>query len=185
MKVEGKVLGGGAFDWSKCLGNVVLVDFWATWCGPCVRDLPDLRGCYESYHDKGFEIVAISLDREVADVEAFAKKRAIPWTIIVGDGKPSPTVNYYGIMNVPVTVLVGKDGKVVAMNVTGETLGAQLEKLLGPVEEKKTRRRARQPRATSSKSVQPSGNGVSGSAPTAQRVAREKGSWLRKVGVGL
>ena len=137
MKIEGKVLGGGAFDWSKYLGNVVLVDFWATWCGPCIQTIPDLRGCYELYHNKGFDIVAISLDRKLADVEDFAKERAIPWTIVVGDGKPSPTVNYYGIMSIPATVLVGKDGKVVSLNVTGEALRGQLEKLLGPPEEKK------------------------------------------------
>ena len=96
-----------------------------------------MRGCYELYHNKGFDIVAISLDRNLADVEDFAKERAIPWTIVVGDGKPSPTVNYYGIMSIPATVLVGKDGKVVSLNVTGEALRGQLEKLLGPPEEKK------------------------------------------------
>ena len=137
MKIEGKVLGGGAFDWSKYRGRVVLVEFWATWCGPYIREIPDLRGCYESYHNKGFDIVAISLDRKLVDVEDFAKQREIPWTIVVGDGKPSPTVNYYGIMSIPVTVLVGKDGKVVSLNVTGEALPRQLEKLLGPAEEKK------------------------------------------------
>ena len=138
MKIEGTTLGGGTFDWSKYLGKVVLVDFWATWCAPCIQDLPDLRGCYELYHGKGFDVVGISLDRKVADVESFVKERGIPWTIVVGGDKPSPAVTYYGVMSIPATFLVGKDGKVVAMNVTGEALRAQLEKLLGPAEEKKT-----------------------------------------------
>jgi thiol-disulfide isomerase/thioredoxin len=137
MKIEGKVLGGGAFDWSKYLGKVVLVNFWATGYQACVREIPDLRACYDSYHNKGFEIVAISLDHKLADVEEFAKERTIPWTIVVGDGKPSPTVTYYGIMSFPTAILVGKDGKVLSLSVQGETLKKQLEKLLGPPEEKK------------------------------------------------
>lgn len=137
IKIEGKVLGGGAFDWSKYQGRVVLVDFWATWCMPCLRELPDVRGCYELYHHKGFDIVAISLDRNPADVENFVKERAIPWTIVIGDGKPCPSVSYYGIMSIPATMLVGKDGKVVVVNITGAALRGQLEKLLGPAEEKK------------------------------------------------
>lgn len=137
MTVEGKLLGGGAFDWSKYQGHVVLVDFWATWSDPSVRDLPDLRGCYDGYHPKGFEIIGLAADRDLADVENFVKERDIPWPIVVGNGKPSPTINYYGIMSVPVRVLVGKDGKVISLNATGEGLREQLEKLLGPPAEKK------------------------------------------------
>jgi thiol-disulfide isomerase/thioredoxin len=137
MKVEGKVLGGGDFDWSKYLGKVVLVNFWASGYQACIREIPDLRSCYESYHNKGFDIVAVSLDRNLADVEECAKKQAIPWTIVVGDSKPSPTVAYYGIMSFPTAMLVGKDGKVLSLTVQGPALKRELEKLLGPPEEKK------------------------------------------------
>jgi thiol-disulfide isomerase/thioredoxin len=137
MKIEGKLLDGSTFDWSKYQGKVVLVDFWATWCGPCLREIPNMMECYELYHDKGFEIVGLSLDPTLADLEAFVKEKKIPWTIVFGDGKPSLTASYYGVLAIPTTILVGKDGKVVSLNVRGESLRSELEKLLGPADKKK------------------------------------------------
>jgi len=137
ITIEGVLLGGEKFDWSKYAGKVVLVDFWATWCGPCVGEIPSMKKCYELYHDKGFDIVGLSCDRNLADLEKFVKEKEIPWAIVYGDGKPSPTVSYYGIMGIPTMILVGKDGKVVSLSARGEDLKKELEKLLGPVEEKK------------------------------------------------
>jgi thiol-disulfide isomerase/thioredoxin len=137
MKIEGKLLGGAAFDWSKHVGRVVLVDFWATSCGPCVAEIPNMKRCYDLYHDRGFDIVGLSCDRYLADVEKFVTEKKIPWPIVFGDGKPSPTVSYYGIMAIPTMVLVGKDGKVVSLNARGEKLKQELTKLLGPAEQKK------------------------------------------------
>ena len=138
MKIEGKLVGGAKFDWSKYAGKVVLVDFWATWCVPCVGEIPNMRKCYELYHDKGFEIVGMSRDHQLSDLEHFVKQKKIPWANVFGDGKPSPTYDYYGIVFTPTTILVGRDGKVVSLFVRGERLREELTKLLGPVEEKKT-----------------------------------------------
>jgi thiol-disulfide isomerase/thioredoxin len=137
MKIEGKLLDKKEFDWSKYAGKVVLVDFWATWAGPCVAEIPNMKKCYNLYHAKGFDIIGLSCDRNLADLEKFVKKKNIPWAVVFGDGKPSPTVSYYGIMSIPTMVLVGKDGKVVSLNARGEKLKEELAKLLGPVEEKK------------------------------------------------
>ncbi|MEN6406978.1 MAG: TlpA disulfide reductase family protein [Thermoguttaceae bacterium] len=136
MKIEGKLLGGQPFKWSNFAGKVVLVDFWATWCEPCLVELPNLLECYELYHGKGFEIVGISLDRRLADLEEFVKKNKIPWPMIFNDDPADSTAAYYGVLSVPTAILVGKDGRVVSLNVRGESLKKELEKLLGPVEAK-------------------------------------------------
>jgi hypothetical protein len=98
--------------------------------------MPNIRECYDLYHDKGFEVIGLSCDRKRADLEAFVKERKIPWAILFGDDKPSPTVEYYGVMVIPTMILVGKEGRVVALNVRGDELGKELTKLLGPVKAK-------------------------------------------------
>ena len=98
---------------------------------------PQHEEVYNLYHAQGFDIVGLSCDRNLADLEKFVKEKSIPWAIVFGDGKPSPTVSYYGIMSVPTMVLVGKDGRVVSLNARGEKLKEELAKLLGPVEEMK------------------------------------------------
>jgi thiol-disulfide isomerase/thioredoxin len=137
MKLEGNLLSGETFDFSKYLGKVVLVDFWATWCGPCVQELPNLKKYYELYHNKGFEIISISCDQNREDLEKFIKEKDIPWANVYGEKGPSPTVEYYGILGIPTMVLIDKDGKVINLQARGEELGKMLEKLLGPSEEKK------------------------------------------------
>jgi len=138
MTVEGKLLGGATFDWSMYAGKVVLVEFWATKAPFSVRELPNLRDYYDRYHDKGFEIVGVCLDRTAADVEAFVKERRLPWPILVGDNKtPNPTVAYYAVMAIPTAILVGRDGKVVSLTARGEKLGEELARLLDPPKAKK------------------------------------------------
>ena len=134
MKLEGKFLNGESLDWPSYLGKVVLVVFWSTEYPQCLREVPDWKACYEQYHAKGFEIVGISLDRDNNKLEDFVKTQSIPWPNVASDGKPNPNMIYYGVTNLPTTMLVGKDGKVLAMDLRGEELKKQLQKLLGPPE---------------------------------------------------
>jgi thiol-disulfide isomerase/thioredoxin len=133
MEVSGTHMDGTMFDWTKLRGKVVLVDFWATWCGPCLGELPNVRENYRLYHDKGFEVVGISLDRDREALEKFLADEQNPWiTLHDGDWNDNAVASYYGVMGIPTVILVDKEGKVVSTRARGPELGKLLEQLLGP-----------------------------------------------------
>jgi thiol-disulfide isomerase/thioredoxin len=132
IEIEGTLLDKSPFNPASLAGKVVLVDFWATWCGPCVAEMPNVLAAYEKYHDRGFEVVGVSLDEDPRAVEDFVEERKIPWPILYGHeigGWDHPLAKKYGISGIPAVILVGRDGKVVSLNARGEQLGEQLEKL--------------------------------------------------------
>lgn len=142
MDVKGKTLGGEKFDVKQYAGKVVLVEFWATWCGPCVAELPNLLEIYSKYHDRGFEVVGISLDSERERLESFVKREEVPWTVLFDDdaeakGWQTALAREYGVMSIPRAVLIGRDGKVVSLAAHGEPLWDLLAAQIGPPEVKK------------------------------------------------
>jgi thiol-disulfide isomerase/thioredoxin len=130
MEIKGDLLDGSVFNQAAVAGKVVLVDFWATWCGPCIAEIPNMRAEYEKYHAKGFEVVGISLDEDRAEVEKFVTDNEIPWPIIfAGKGWQDPVAQFYGISGIPQLVLIGRDGNVITLDVRGEKLGEKLAEL--------------------------------------------------------
>lgn len=127
-----KDLTGAPLSISGLKGKVVLVDFWATWCGPCVAELPNVLAAYSKYHDKGFEIVGISLDRSEDALKNFIKEKSMTWPQYF-DGKAwdSKLGKQYGVTSIPATYLIGQDGTIVAKNLRGPALEAELARLLG------------------------------------------------------
>ena len=130
MEITGTLLSGAPFDAKSLTGKVVLVDFWATWCGPCVAEIPNVLAAYEKYHAKGFEVVGISLDEDRETLQKFVTEQKIPWPILyekpAGEGWRHPLSTFYGISGIPTVILIGRDGNVITLNARGEKLGEQL-----------------------------------------------------------
>ena len=113
-------------------GKIVLVDFWAVWCGPCVRELPNVLKAYEKYHAKGFEIVGISLDSDKGKLTDFIKAKNMTWQqFFDGQGWKNKLAQKYNVNSIPATYLVDKEGKLIAKNLRGEALEQAVAKALG------------------------------------------------------
>ncbi len=126
---------GKAFDPARYAGKVVLVDFWATWCGPCIAEIPNIKKVYDQKHDEGFEVIAINLDDEPADLDAYMAQNAPPWSVYVSSipdkkGMKTPLAETLAITAIPFTLLIGRDGKVAAIHVRGDALMPQVAELL-------------------------------------------------------
>jgi peroxiredoxin len=113
-------------------GKVVLIDFWATWCGPCVAELPNVLKAYEKHHAEGFEIIGISLDKDKAKLESFTKEKNMPWQQFF-DGLfwNNKLSTKYGVNSIPATYLLDGEGKIIGKNLRGEALEAAVAKALG------------------------------------------------------
>ncbi len=142
LKFEGLLLENDKFekkfDWKDYEGKVVLVEFWATWCGPCRREIPILKEFYAKYKSAGFELIGYSVDQDVAKLKSFVVENEIPWPIVSQTESVAAGFehlhDYYAINGVPELILIGRDGKVVLTDARGPKLAAALAELFPEIE---------------------------------------------------
>ena len=120
-------LDGDPISLSAYRGKVVLLDFWATWCGPCVGEMPNVKRVFEKYRDRDFDVIGISLDTDEAALRTFIEENNLPWRqIFSGEGWDSPLARQFGIRGIPAPWLMDRNGKLLSPHARG----AELERLV-------------------------------------------------------
>jgi thiol-disulfide isomerase/thioredoxin len=123
---------GKTLSLSALKGKIVLVDFWASWCGPCRKENPNLVRLYKKFKAKGFEIFSVSLDQDPKAWKDAIAKDGLIWPNHVSDlmGWQTPLTQQYGFQSIPYTVLLNRDGNIIGVGLRGEQLERKLEEVL-------------------------------------------------------
>lgn len=126
-----KDLKGKSLSIEKFKGKVVLLDFWATWCKPCIAEMPNVKRLYKQYQKEGFEIIGISLDHQKASLESYIKRNDIQWPqFFDGAAWNNEIAQKYKVRSIPATYLLDRNGKIRYKSVRGSQLAQAVEQLI-------------------------------------------------------
>jgi len=129
MELDGVTTLGVEFDWAAYRGKVVLIDFWASWCGPCRREMPAVVKLKSAYKDRAFDVVGVNLDKDPDAAAKFLEENDLPWTHLTGESAIA-AARRYEVRGIPLFVLVDRDGKAVAVSHQTSDLAAKIESLV-------------------------------------------------------
>ena len=133
MPICGADLSGNRLNEKTLDGKVVLLDFWATWCGPCIAEFPHLKLLYQKYKDKGFEIISYSVDEDQEKLRDYLAHNPLPWIVLSKESTQQAGLpllsHYYGAKSLPVVLLRDRSGNALLLDARGQKLDEALEKL--------------------------------------------------------
>ena len=131
INFKAKDIDGNTTELSKYKGKVVILDFWATWCPPCIREIPNLKKIYSKFKDDDFEIISVALERKPREhAIKFVADNGMDWVHIIDKVKGKEIATEYKIRYIPTMYIINKKGEITASGLRGEKLGEKISELL-------------------------------------------------------
>ena len=147
LDFEVRGFNGEALSLNKYRGKVILLDFWATWCGPCLEEMPNVKRVYRKYKDQNFQIIGISLDTNRSSLRSYLQRERITWPqFFDGAGWDNSVAQKYEVNGIPQTYLIDGNGFIRKENLRGRALDAAVAELVNENNQRQNVRRGRKVR---------------------------------------